>query len=373
MNVKYLVELNEEEKEILYSLTSKGKESARKLKRANVLLQANEGKKDNEIVGLLNVSTSTIGRIKKQFVEEGLEAALNEGKRSGCPRKLDAVSDALLTAIACSAPPEGCGRWTLSLINNEFMTLTEGKPVSVETIRRQLKSNDLKPWQKKMWCVGELNAEYIARMEHVLELYSQAANPDEPLLNFDEAMKQLVSDVKPATTAKPGQPPREDYEYKRVAVANLFMFYDCHRGWRHVKATQSKTAVDFAHCMKDLVDVHYPQAKKLHLVMDNFGTHTEAALYKAFTPDEARRILRQIEFHYTPKHASWLNKVEIEIGVMNRQCLNQRIPTWEQLKDELEAWQNRRNEEKASIQWSFDVAAAREKFTKAYEKLRNRK
>ncbi len=252
------------------------------------------------------------------------------------------------------------------------MTLVEGEPISVETLRRQLKNNDLKPWQKKMWCVGEMNAEYISRMEHVLDLYSQPANPDEPLINFDEAMKQLVADIKPTTPAKPSQPPRQDYEYKRVAVANLFLFYDCHRGWRKVKATESKKAVDFAQCMKDLVDIHYPDAKKIHVVMDNFGTHTEAALYKAFEPSEARRLLKQLEFHYTPKHASWLNKVEIEIGVMNRQCLNQRVPTWEKLNSELAAWERRRNQEGASIKWRFDIEAAREKFTKAYAKLRKK-
>ena len=372
MNIKYVVELSEDERDTLKALMSKGKESARKLKRAQLLLLADDGKQDKEIVELLHTSTSTIYRTKKRFVEEGLSEALNEGSRAGCPRKLDAISDALLTAIACSNPPEGCGRWTLSLIADEFVALTEGEPVSVETIRRQLKNNDLKPWQKKMWCVGEMNAEYIARMEHVLELYSRPANPDEPLINFDEAMKQLVADIKPPTQAKPGQAPREDYEYKRVAVANLFMFYDCHRGWRKVKATEHKKAEDFAHCMKDLVDIHYPGAKKIHVVMDNFGTHTEAALYKAFAPEEARRLLTQLQFHYTPKHASWLNKVEIEIGVMNRQCLKQRLPTWEKLRSELDAWEKRRNEEKASIRWQFDIEAAREKFTKAYAKLRNK-
>lgn len=372
MNVKYVVELNNEERDTLKKLTSKGKESARKLKRAQLLLLADEGKQDKDIVELLHISTSTIYRTKKRFVEDGLSEALNEGRRTGCPRKLDSVSDALLTAIACSEPPEGCGRWTLNLIADEFMALIEGEPVSVETIRRQLKNNDLKPWQKKMWCVGDMNAEYIARMEHVLDLYSRPAIPDEPLINFDEAMKQLVADIKPSTQAKSGQPPREDYEYKRVAVANLFIFYDCHRGWRKVKETESKKAEDFAHCMKELVDIHYPKARKIHVVMDNFGTHTEAALYKAFEPAEARRLLKQLAFHYTPKHASWLNKVEIEIGVMNRQCLNQRIPTWEKLRSELDAWETRRNQEKASINWQFDVEAAREKFTKAYAKLRKK-
>ena len=151
------------------------------------------------------------------------------------------------------------------------------------------------------------------------------------------------------------------------------MFYDGHRGWRKAKATSHKKAEDFAQCMKDLVDEHYPDAKKIHVVMDNFCTHKAGSLYKAFPPKEALRILNRLEFHYTPKHASWLNKVEIEIGVMNRQCLNQRIPDWETLHSELKAWEERRNDEGASIDWQFDVDAAREKFTRAYEEARSGK
>lgn len=374
MNIKYVVELSEEEQDKLRVLTTKGSTGARVLKRANLLRMSDKGLPDNEIVELLGVSTSTIGRTKKRFVEDGLEAALDEGNRSGCPRKLDAVSDALLTAIACSKPPKGCGRWTLKLISQRFIVLLEDdNKVSIETVRRQLKDSELKPWQKKMWCVGKMTTDYIAKMEHILHIYSQPEIPDEPVVNFDEAMKQLVEDVTPQTEAKKGRAGRIDYEYKRKAVANIFMFYDGHRGWRKAKATSHKKAEDFAQCMKDLVDEHYPDAKKIHVVMDNFCTHKAGSLYKAFPPEEALRILNRLEFHYTPKHASWLNKVEIEIGVMNRQCLNQRIPDWETLHSELKAWEERRNDEGASIDWQFDVDAARKKFTRAYEEARSGK
>ncbi len=269
MNIKYVVELSEEERNERVVLTSKGRGGVRVLKRANLLLLADSGKQDKQIVELIGVSPSTIGRTKKRFVEEGLAEALSEGSRSGCPRKLDAVSDALLTAIACSKPPKGCGRWTLKLIAQEFLVLFDAEPVSIETIRRQLKNNDLKPWQKKMWCVGKRNADYVAQMEHILDLYALPANSAEPVVNFDEAMKQLVADITPSTEAKPGQPGRQDYEYKRVAVANIFMFFDRHNGWRRAKATVSKKSEDFAWCLKDLVDVHYPEAKKINVVMDN--------------------------------------------------------------------------------------------------------
>jgi len=369
MNIKYIVELNEEEKANLDELTSKGKISARVLKRAHILLMANNGIQPTEISDVLSVSPSTVCRTKKKFVEYGLTEALSEGSRPGMPRKLDANEEALLISLACSQPPEGCSRWTLSMITDRFITLTEAE-VSKETLRRRFKENDLKPWQKKMWCVGKMTADYVAQMENVLDLYAQPEKPAEPIVNFDEAMKQLVSDITPEQAMKPGQTARQDYEYKRVGVANIFMFFDRHRGWRKAKITASKKAEDFAHCMKDLVDDHYPDAEKIHVVMDNYTTHKAGSLYKAFEPEEALRILRKLEFHYTPKHASWLNMVEIEIGNMNQQCLDRRIADWDKLHTELAAWEKKRNGDGATINWMFNVENAREKLTRAYQQLK---
>ena len=370
MNIRYLVELNEDEQICLNELLSKGKSSARMLRRANILLMADRRKhQDKDISETLNVSTSTIYRTKKRFVEDSLWEALNEGARSGMPRKLDANQEALLIALACSEPPEGLCRWTLNLIAEKFISLSDIEVVSTETIRRRFKENDLKPWQKKMWCVGKMNADYVAQMEHVLDLYACPANDAQPVVNFDEAMKQLVSDISPPSAAKPGQAGRMDYEYKRVSVANIFMFFDRHRGWRKAKATPNKKAEDFALCMKELVDEHYPNAETIHVVMDNYSTHKAGSLYKAFTPEEALRLLRRLEFHYTPKHASWLNMVEIEIGNMNQQCLDRRIPSWDKLQSELAAWEKRKNDEGATIKWMFDVDKARKKLTRAYEHL----
>ena len=370
MNIRYVVELSEEERNELTNLVSKGKASARMLKRANVLLMSDRRKyQDKDISRALNVGTATIYRTKKSFVEEGLTQALNEGARPGMPRKLDANQEALLIALACSQPPEGLCRWTLNLIADKFVSLSDVEVVSTETIRRRFKENDLKPWQKKMWCVGKMNADYVAQMEHVLDLYARPENPAEPVVNFDEAMKQLVADITPSTAAKPGQAARMDYEYKRVSVANIFMFFDRHRGWRKAKATPNKKSEDFAQCMKELVDEHYPDAHKIHVVMDNYSTHKPGSLYKAFKPEEALRILNRLEFHYTPKHASWLNMVEIEIGNMNQQCLDRRIPSWDKLQSELAAWETRQNEAGATIKWMFNVDKAREKLTRAYEQL----
>ena len=340
------------------------------LKRANILLMADRRKhQDKDISEMLNVSTSTIYRTKRRFVEDSLWEALNEGARSGMPRKLDANQEALLIALACSEPPEGLCRWTLNLIAEKFISLSDIEVISTETIRRRFKENDLKPWQRKMWCVGKMNADYVAQMEHVLDLYARPANDAQPVVNFDEAMKQLVSDITPASSAKPGQAGRMDYEYKRVSVANIFMFFDRHRGWRKTKATPHKKSDDFALCMKELVDEHYPDAEKIHVVMDNYSTHKAGSLYKAFTPEEALRLLRRLEFHYTPKHASWLNMVEIEIGNMNQQCLDRRIPSWDKLHSELAAWEKRKNDAGTTIKWMFDVDRARKKLTRAYEQL----
>jgi len=370
MNRKYIVELSEEEKQHLNELCCKGVSNVRRYKRASILLKADCCHYTTEQISeALNVSSSTIFRVKRRFVEEGLESALNEGARSGAMRKTTAQDDALLIATACTEPPTGSSCWTLSLLGERLVTLTDLDSISYETIRRRLKENVLKPWQKKMWCIASMEAEYVARMEHILELYAEKAEPSKPVVNFDEAMKQLVADTRPTQRMKPGQSERIDYEYKRVGVANLFVFFDRHRGWRHVKVTERKTKVDFAHCMKDLVDKHYPEADKIRVVLDNLSTHTEGALYKAFPPQEARRILNKIELHYTPKHASWLNMVEIEIGNMNQQCLNRRIESTAELKKELAAWEWRRNRDGASINWMFNVDAAREKLERAYEAL----
>ena len=164
----------------------------------------------------------------------------------------------------------------------------------------------------------------------------------------------------------PGRPAQIDYEYRRNGTANLFVFVDAHRAWRHVKVTDHRTNIDFAHCMRDLVDCHYPHADRIRVVLDNLSTHRAKNLYEAFPPEEARRILRRLEFHYTPTHASWLNMVEIEISVLASQCLDRRIPDRTTLEREVSAWQKRRNAQRARIKWMFDAATARRKLGKLY-------
>jgi transposase len=367
MNIRYRVELNETERGQLTSILSGGKHAARKLKRAQILLAADAGISDEAIAASVSVGGSTVYRTKRHFVEGNLELALSEeAPVPGAPRKLSGKETALLVAMACSSPPEGRKRWTLDLLAGALVRLTAHEGVSRETVRRRLAEDDLKPWRRDMWCIPQVDGTYVARMEDVLDLYAEEPDPSHPVVCFDESPTQLIGEVREPIPAAPGQPERYDYEYRRNGTANLFVFLDAHRSWRHVKVTEHRTARDFAVCMRDLVDIHYPNAELIRVVMDNLSTHNPGALYETFLAPEAHRILQRLEFHYTPKHASWLNMVEIEIGVLRGQCLDRRIGEREVLIAEIEAWQRQRNASGARIKWKFTTQKARNKLARAY-------
>ena len=325
MNVRYRVDLDPSRARRAWALLSGGKHAARKLKRAQILLAADAGVSDEDIAASVGVGGSTVYRTKRRFVEGNLERALSEEPRPGAERKLTGKEEALLVATACSSPPAGRARWTLELLADAMVKLTEHESLSRETVRRRLAENDLKPWRKDMWCIPQVDAEYVARMEDVLDLYAEPRDPKRPVVCFDESPTQLIGEVRQPIPAEPGQLERYDCEYRRNGTANLFVFLDAHRPWRRVKVTERRTAEDFADCMRELVDVHYPKAEQIRVVLDNLSTHSAGALYEAFPAPEARRVLRRLEFHYVPKHASWLNMVEIEIGVLASQCLDRRI------------------------------------------------
>jgi transposase len=366
MNVRYRVELSQTERAELTAIVSGGKHAARKLKRAQILLAADAGASDDDIATSVAVGGSTVYRTKQRFVLGNLEAALSEQPRPGAGRKLSGKEEALLVATACSKPPQGRARWTLELLAGAMVSLTEHVSLSRETVRRRLAENDLKPWRKDMWCIPQVDADYVARMEDVLDLYAEEPNPKRPVVCFDESPTQLIGEMRQPIPATPGQLERFDCEYKRNGTANLFIFLDVHRPWRKVKVTERRSAEDYAHCMREVVDVHCPDAERIRVVQDNLSTHSAGALYQAFPPAEARRILRRLEFHYTPKHASWLNMVEIEIGVLRGQCLDRRIDSKEQLEAEIAAWERQRNASGARIKWMFTTDKARAKMGRAY-------
>ena len=366
MNIRYRVDLTAEERDQLGGFLSAGQCAARRLKRAQILLAADGGASDEDIARTIAASGSTIYRTKRRFVECGLEAALSEQPRCGAERKLTGKQEALLIATACSKPPAGRRRWTLQLLAGEMVKLTDHEELSRETVRRRLTENHLKPWRKDMWCIPEVDAEYVARMEDVLDLYNEQPDPRRPVVCFDESPTQLIGEVRQPIPAKPGQLERFDCEYRRNGTANLFVFLEAHKSWRHVKITERRAAADFASCMRDQVDLHFPKAEKIRLVLDNLSTHSASALYQTFPAAEARRILRRLEFHHTPKHASWLNMVEIEIGVLRSQCLDRRLHTRQFLASEVAAWERQRNQSNARINWMFTPEKARAKMARAY-------
>ena len=226
MNVRHRVELSQTERADLTALLSGGKHAARKLKRAQILLAADTGASDDDIATNVGVGGSTVYRTKQRFVLGNLEAALSEAPRPGASRKLSSKEEALLVATACSKPPQGRARWTLELLAGELVSLTEHASVSRETVRRRLAENHLKPWRKDMWCIPQVDGEYVARMEDVLDLYAEVSDPKCPVVCFDESPTQLIGEVRQPIPAKPGQIERSDCEYKRNGTVNLFVFLD---------------------------------------------------------------------------------------------------------------------------------------------------
>jgi transposase len=355
---KWVVALTDAERAGLVALTKRGQASARQIRRAHILLQAAEGRSDEAIAAALHTNRSTVERTRRRFAREGTEHALRDRPRPGAPRKLDGKQEALLLALACSAPPEGQARWSMRLLADRLVT--------GETVRRVLKRGDLKPWLKEQWCIPRVGAEFVWHMEDVLDLYAEPYDPKHPVVCFDERPCQLLADVRPPETVQPGRPARVDYEYRRHGTYNVFTVFQPLAGWRHVDVTTRRACPDFAEAMRRLVDEHFPEADTIRVVLDNLSTHTPAALYETFAPDEARRLTRKLEFHHTPKHGSWLNMVEIELSILARQCLDRRLPDLTTVRREVAAWTRLRNQAHAAVDWRFRTGDARTKLRRLY-------
>ena len=369
--VKYIVTLNAEEREMLQNMIRSGTERARKLTRARILLKADEGWKDEEICKALDVGRATVERVRKRFVLEGLAAGLNHRRSRRQYRcKVDGEQEARLIAVTCSKPPAGRARWSLRLLADRVVELQIVDTVSHETIRQVLKNNELKPWLKEEWCIPpQANAQFVYHMEDVLDVYKRPVDPHRPLVCFDESPEQLVRETRTPLPIVPGRPERYDYEYRREGVANTFMLFAPLLNWRHVKITDRRTKADWAECMRELVDVHFPAAECIVVIEDQLNTHDPACLYEYFPPAEAKRILDRLEFHFTPKHGSWLNMAEIELSVLNRQCLNRYLSDKVMLAQETTAWADRRNSNGATVNWRFTTADARIKLKRLYPSI----
>jgi hypothetical protein len=228
------------------------------------------------------------------------------------------------------------------------------------------------PWHEETWCIPpEADAEFVARMEDLLDLYQLPYDPRYPVVGMDEMPKQLIAETRIPLPACEGHPVLYDYEYERKGVCNLFLFVEPLRGWRKVFVRDRRTKVDWAECMRVILDEIYPEAIALRLVQDNLNTHTIGALYEAFPPDEARRLARRLEVHPTPVHGSWLNMAEAELSILDRQCLDRRLEATKIVPREVTAWETPRNEAKIIINWRFTIADARVKLKRVYPSIKN--
>ena len=363
---QYAIQLTPDEREELSRLIRSGESSARIVARARILLKVAEGWNAPQVAAALDISKGTVYRAKRRYAEEGLDGVLQDRVQANRFRKLDDKGEAHLIALACSPAPDGHDHWTLHLLADRVVESGLVESLSHETVRLRLKENDLQPWRKRQWCIPKVGGEFVAAMEDVLDLYAEPYDPDRPVVCFDETSTQLLADTRPPIPVQPGQPRRQDYEYRRAGTRNIFLACEPLAGWRHVAITERRTMQDFAHQMQWLVDVAYPDAPVVRVVLDNLNTHRMASLYETFPAAEARRIVRRLEFHHTPKHASWLNMAEIEFSVLTRACLQGRNPDETALQRAINAYEAERNAAGATINWRFNTQDARAKLHRLY-------
>ena len=370
MKKKYIVTLTDEEQRILREMLSRGKAAARKLMHARILLKANAGPggpnwSDAAIAEGLEVGRATVERVRKRFVEEGFEASLQRRKplRAEAGRGWRSASDRV-------GVQPGSGR-SQSVDRAIVGGSHGGLGVRGRRLQRHrgadAKKNELKPWLKKAWCIPpKANAEFVWKMEDVLEVYKRPYDPKRPVVCLDETSKQLIGEVRTPIPAAPGQVAQYDYEYVRNGVANIFMIFEPLAGQRAVEVTERRTRKDYAECLRTISDEMYAAAEVIVLVQDNLNTHSPASLYETFEPAEAKRIADRFELHYTPKHGSWLDMAEIELGILGRQCLSRRIENIEHLRRESKAWEAQRDTAHTKVNWRFTTRDARIKLKRLY-------
>jgi hypothetical protein len=373
-NKKFIVRLSSEERERLKELISKGKAAAKLVLKARILLKADQSDdgpawSDEKICQALDTNIAMVTRVRTKLVNQGLDAVFARKKRQTPPTPpiFDGERQAKLIALACSKPPPGYARWTLRLLAETVVEREIVATAHFNTVGRALKKNAIKPHLKQYWVIPPTaNAAFVAAMEDVLEVYTRAYDPARPLVCLDETSKQLVAETRAPIPLQAGRPARHDYEYERNGTANLFMLFAPLEGWRHVKVTERRTAIDYAHVLKDISDTHFKDAEKIVLMQDNLNTHAPASLYEAFPPAEARRLVDRFEWHYTPKHGSWLDMAESELAVLVTQCLDRRIPDRQSLQQEVAAWLRQRNAKHAKADWRFTTEDARIKLKRVY-------
>src|SRR5436853_4018045 len=363
---KYVVRLSGEERERLETLIRKGKSPARRVLKARILLKADvseagKGWSDNRIIEALETSPSMVYRVRKQLVEEGFEAVLSRK-----PRAMPAVARIFdgeggqADCLGLFQAAQGTRTLDLAVVGEQGGRTRHCRSCQRQHDRARAQKNTLQPHRRQHWVIPpKANSAFVAAMEDVLAVYTRPRDSDCPLVCLDETSKQLVAETRVPIPMKAGRPARFDYEYERNGTANLFMMFAPLQGWRHVKVTDRHTAVDYARVLKDLADIHFAHAKTIVLVQDNLSIHSKASLYEAFPAVEARRLVERFEWHYTPKHGSWLDLAESELGVLTSQCLDRRIPNKQILIEEIAAWEHDRNANHTKADWQFTTKNAR--------------
>lgn len=339
-------------------------EEPRVIKRANILNSLHNNMSTNLISKVLRVDPKTVSNVANVFLESGLDRALYDDEREGRPIDIDDRDRSRIIAMVCSNPPDGCYRWTLDLIVDAVIDkgLIEKGSISREQIRIILQEHDLKPWLEKMWCIQEIDQEYVERMEDVLDVYERPLDPLKPVVCLDEKPVALIDDAREREPAQPGVPTKIDYEYKRSGSVNVFCAVEPKKGVYFNKVTERRTGSDFAEVMLDL-EKKYSEAQKIVLIMDNLSTHSEKNMIDSLGEAQGKRLWNRFEIHYTPRHASWLNQAEIAIGMYSRQCLGDgRVGTMANLKAQTAAWNKLTNKRATKIQWRFTKSKARKSF-----------
>ena len=369
---KYIIDLTTSETRKLKSIVSKGTCPARTLKRAHVLLGLNgsaKTKRDiNKLYEILDVSRNTVNRILKDYQRQGIECIYRK-KRKTPPveSKISGDVEAHLIALACHNPPEGYCKWSLRLLSERMVQLNYIDNISHTTVGTVLKKNCLKPHLVEEWCIPkEQSADFVACMEDVLEVYSRPYDENYPVVCMDEKPLQLLADAREGHRKRNGTM-IQDSEYVRNGTCSIFLFTEPLAGYRHAIALEHRTKVDWAKQMKWLADNVYPKARKIIMVCDNLNTHDKSSFYETFHPDEALRLARRFEFHYTPKHGSWLDIAEIELSALSKQCLGKRrIDNLDELNFDLEKWHTDRNLKQKGVDWQFSADNARIKLKHLY-------
>jgi transposase len=353
--------INETDKQELIAVLRRSTDP-RAICRANALNMRSKGLSAAEVADFLEITARTVFNIERNYSTGGLAHALIDDPRPGAPKKFDSRIEAHVVATVCSDPPEGFDRWTLELLREKIIKKGIVSTISKEALRLILKEHDLKPWQQKSWCVAELDDEYIAKMEDVLEVYERPFDPSRPLVCLDEKPIQLLEDKRPPSGLKPGKIKQQDFEYKRNGTANVFCAIAPLEGTYINLVTENRKGKEFAKFVASLAR-RYVNAEKIVLVMDNLNIHSKKSLTDFYGEDEGTELWNRFEVHYTPKHGSWLNQAEIAINIYARQSLgNTRIPDLDSLRKRTTAWNKIANQKKVKINWTFNREKAREKF-----------